>query len=127
MSEKLKILYVDDETINLTIFELSLKGVFNIATADSGQKGLDILAEDDDISLVVSDLRMPIMDGLAFITEANERHPDKIFYLLTGYELSQEIQEALDSGLIKKYFSKPIKMQDLSKAIDHDLEGNKKV
>ncbi|HCX99748.1 MAG TPA: two-component system response regulator, partial [Bacteroidales bacterium] len=66
MSKKISVLYVDDEPINLRLFELNFKNAFNVTTALSGFDGLEILKNNPDIPVVVSDMRMPKMDGIEF-------------------------------------------------------------
>lgn len=123
MRDKHKILYVDDEVINLQIFELTFKNNYNILTAQSGQKGLEIIAKENDIKVVISDMRMPVMNGLEFIKSAKEIHPSVKFYILTGYDINEEIQEALDDGLILKYFKKPFNMDEIVSTINNSLEA----
>jgi response regulator RpfG family c-di-GMP phosphodiesterase len=110
---KSKVLYVDDEEINLVIFDMNLKDKYNIVTADSGQKGLEILSKDNDIAVVISDMRMPVMDGMEFIKQAKSKFDDIIFYIFTAFEVNNEIQAAIDNGIIKKYFQKPFNKQEI--------------
>ena len=67
MNDKPKILYVDDEELNITVFRLTFSKVFEVLTADSGDKGMEIFSSDPDIKFVISDMRMPAMNGLEFI------------------------------------------------------------
>lgn len=113
MEKKVKILYVDDEPVNLMLFEINFSNDYTILTAESGFSGLEILAQNLDTLIIVSDMKMPRMNGIEFIKIAKEKYPDKKFYILTGYEITSEIQEALDSGLILKYFSKPFNIKEI--------------
>lgn len=117
MEHKKKILYVDDEFVNLRIFEINLSKKYEVLTAESGMAGLDLLTRNPDIIAVVSDLRMPVMDGLAFIKTAKQLHPDLVYYLLTGFEMQKDIAEAIESKLIQKYFKKPVDMVAIDTAI----------
>ena len=117
METKKKILYVDDEFVNLRIFEINLNKKYEVLTAETGMTGLEILAKNPDIIAVVSDMRMPVMDGLAFIKTAKELYPDKVYYLLTGFELQGDIEEAIQSKLIQEYFKKPVDMMAIHTAI----------
>ena len=107
------ILYVDDELMNLKAFAINLDRSYHIIMAEDGVRGLEMLEMNRHISIVVSDMRMPKMDGLEFIRRARALFPDKSYYLLTGYGLNEEIQSALDQGLIKKYFSKPFCLREI--------------
>jgi two-component system, response regulator, stage 0 sporulation protein F len=103
----MKILYVDDEPINLKLFEMTYNKVFKVLTAMSGIEGLKILDENKDIRAVISDFRMPKMNGLQFIQEAYKKYNKISYFILSGYEQSEEIREAISNNLIKKYFMKP--------------------
>ncbi len=115
---KAKILYVDDEEINLMIFEINLKTKYNVVTALSGRLGLEVLSQTPDIAVVVSDMRMPVMDGLEFIKKAKELYANITFYILTGFDINEEIQKALNQGLIQKYFQKPFNMKEIDEEIE---------
>jgi len=117
MREKIKILYVDDEPINLMLFEHTFQAKYETKIASSGWDGLEELHNDSGIKIVISDMRMPGMNGLEFITQAKEMYPHILFYILTGYDISEEIAAALKDGLIHKYFQKPFKMVEIDKAI----------
>ena len=114
---KRKILYVDDEEINLMIFKINLKDQYEILTADSGMQALQILDSDPEIKVVISDMRMPAMDGLEFITKAKEHRPELKYYMLTGFGLTPEIENALNTGLIIKNFSKPCDQREIDAEI----------
>jgi YesN/AraC family two-component response regulator len=80
-------------------------------------KGLEILNEIPEIKVVISDMKMPSMNGIEFIKKAKESHPNIKFYILTGFEITEEIQAAINSKLIIKYYMKPFSMNDLDTAI----------
>jgi response regulator RpfG family c-di-GMP phosphodiesterase len=122
MSNKITVLYVDDEPINLKIFELSFKNRFIVYTAISGLEGMDILKSNPDISVVVSDMRMPKMDGLEFIAIAKKEFPNIIFFILTGYDITEQISDALNNRLINKYFRKPFNFKEIESSIVEALD-----
>lgn len=119
-----QVLYVDDERLNLMLFEAHLDKRYKVLTADSGEDGLAILKENSGIRVVVSDMKMPQMNGIEFIKLALEIAPDTSFYILTGFEITKEIQRALDEGLIRKYFKKPFNIKEISAEIDKGLGIN---
>ncbi len=121
--EKTKILYVDDEAINLMLFKINLQKKYEVLTAENGMNGLEVLSVDKDISIVFSDMRMPEMNGIEFISKAKELYPEINFYILTGFEITSEISKALDNGLIDKYFQKPFNMNLISLEIENILSG----
>ncbi len=114
---KAKILYVDDEPINLQIFKLNFSRKYNVFTANNGFEGLDLLSKELDILVIISDMMMPGMNGLEFIKKAKAIYPDKRFCILTGFEITKEIQDAINTGLIIKYFSKPFDVKEIDETI----------
>ncbi len=116
--DKTTILYVDDEEINLKIFQVNLARRYNVVTAIDAEEGLALLDSNKDIALVLSDLQMPKVDGLEFIGQAKLKHPEKKYYLLTGYEIGERIQAALDSELIINSFGKPLDFNKIEEEFD---------
>lgn len=115
---KTKVLYVDDEPINLQLFKINFTEKFDVYIATDGFEGLEILDKELGIMVIICDMKMPEMDGIEFVKQAKEIFPDKKYYILTGYEITSEIQEALDTGLILKYFSKPFNIKEIEHSID---------
>jgi response regulator RpfG family c-di-GMP phosphodiesterase len=118
MNDKLTILYVDDELLNLQLFAINFKTKYNVVTAESGQQGIDILKSNPEIKFVISDMKMPGMNGVQFIKLAKKEFSSILFYILTGYEITEEIADALNDKLILKYFRKPFNMKDIAAAIE---------
>jgi response regulator RpfG family c-di-GMP phosphodiesterase len=112
---------VDDEDTNLILFEANLETKYDIITAGSGKQGLEVLSNSKEVKVVFSDMKMPHMNGIEFIKQAKKIAPSVRFYILTGFEITNEIQEALNNGLIKKYFRKPFNMNEISIEIDRVL------
>ncbi len=115
------ILYVDDEPINLLLFQKMFSKKYAVIAAESGLEGLEILKDKPDLAVVISDMKMPQMNGIEFISKARSLYPEIHYYILTGYEVTPQIQEALDTGLILKYFRKPFKLNDIVNAIQANL------
>ena len=113
------ILLVDDETaITKALKRLFRKGGYKILTAASGQEGLDILhtlknGAEDPASLIISDQRMPGMNGAAFLAKSKEIFPDAIRFLLTGYSNMDAIVDAVNKGEIHRYLTKPWNDDDI--------------
>lgn len=121
MEGKLKVLYIDDEPINLMLFENLFKRKYIIKSAESGFEALEILQDNDDIRVVISDMNMPGMTGLEFIKKAKAIYPGISFYILTGYDITKEIIEAINEGLIDRYFKKPFNMKEIDSSINESL------
>ena len=115
------ILYVDDEPINLMLFERMFNKKYKVLTAESGFIGLEVLKDNPNLEVVISDMKMPLMNGLEFINKAKTLYPEIYYFILTGYEITIQIQESLNSGLIRKYFRKPFNMTEIEKTIEENL------
>lgn len=110
MEEKTKqsILYVDDEEVNLFLFQKRFEDSMDIFTAESGEEGLVTLKKNSEkIKAVITDMRMPGMTGLEFVDQAKKEFTDIPFYILTGYESSPELEDAITNKLIEDLFRKP--------------------
>jgi two-component system, response regulator, stage 0 sporulation protein F len=121
MTDKITLLYVDDEPINLILFEVNFKKKYNVFTAASGYEGLTCLKSNPSIMVVVSDLKMPGMNGLEFVKHAKRDFPNIIFFILTGYGLTEEISAAIEEKMINKYFSKPFNINEMANSIDESV------
>ncbi|TGM82375.1 response regulator [Leptospira mtsangambouensis] len=111
---KRKLLYVDDEILNLYLFRDYFKNEFDVIVAKSGKEAMDELNENLDVQFVISDMRMPEMNGLEFITEAKTLRPNITYCILTGYDLTPEIQTAIVEKKVARYFSKPFDPAEIS-------------
>jgi two-component system, response regulator, stage 0 sporulation protein F len=118
MISKFKILYVDDEPINLMLFDEIFNEKFDVILANSGFKGLEALKLDNEIKIVISDMKMPELNGLEFIKLARNSYLQPAYFILSGYNLTEEITHALESGIILKYFLKPLNINEIEKAIE---------
>ena len=107
MNDKPKILYVDDEELNITVFRLTFSKVFEVLTANSGEKGIEVFTSHPDIKFVISDMRMPTMNGLEFIREIRNVCAHIPCIILSCYQGNPEILKALDKGEIVDYLLKP--------------------
>lgn len=109
----INVLYVDDEPINLELFKIVFRKHFNVLVADSGFEGLKILETNSDIDVVISDMKMPLMSGLEFIKTAHQINSTILFYLLSGYTITEEIEQAINKGLVKGYIQKPFEKSSI--------------
>lgn len=117
-----KILYVDDEVINLELLQLTFMNDFQVITAKSAREGLGELDHDPDIRVVISDLKMPEMNGLDFIKVVKKQDPGKICMLLTGFMESDVMLEGFNKELIFRYLMKPWEKDQLKETILEALE-----
>ena len=126
MSLKYKhtIAVVDDETsITKSLQRLFRKDGYQILTASNGHEGLEILKKmEKPVSLIISDQRMPGMNGAEFLEKANDIFPDAIRFLLTGYSDMDAIVDAVNKGEIHRYLTKPWNDDDLILQVRQSLE-----
>jgi len=116
------LLLVDDETSILSSLRRLLRPAgYKILTAESGRAGLEIL-EHEAIDLVISDMRMPEMDGAQFLEQVRGRWPEVTRLLLTGYADVTSTIEAINRGEIYRYISKPWDDNELTLIIRDALE-----
>ena len=114
---KRTILCVDDEQdVVDTLFDTFME-IYNVKTAISGEEALKIFDEED-ISLVISDQRMPEMEGTELLAKINEKKPICKKVLLTGYADINAAIDAINLGSVDRYFSKPWDDEELTKAVE---------
>jgi len=116
------LLFVDDEANILSALKRLFRASgFTLLTAESGAAGLEILSAED-VDLVISDMRMPVMSGAQFLSQVKEKYPDTIRILLTGYSEVDAAISAINDGGIYRYLQKPWDEQDLLLTVQHALE-----
>jgi response regulator RpfG family c-di-GMP phosphodiesterase len=118
------LLLVDDEkSITKALNRLFRKEGYRIMTAQSGPEGLEKLQQNDGpVSMIISDQRMPEMNGAAFLEKAKSIYPDAIRYLLTGYSDLEAVVDAVNRGEIHRYLTKPWNDEDLVLQVKQSLE-----
>ena len=117
------ILCVDDEANVLkSLKRLFLDEDYEILTAESGQEGLDLLEQHQPVQVVISDYRMPEMDGVAFFKQVHERWPDTVRIVLSGYADTAAVVAAINEGQIYKFIPKPWNDDELKVAIAKAVE-----
>lgn len=116
------LLFVDDEPNILSSLRRLFRPLgYTIYTAESGAAGLQLL-EQETVDLVVSDMRMPEMDGARFLEQVRSRWPDTVRLLLTGYSDVASILAAINRGEIYRYVTKPWDDNDILLLVKHALE-----
>lgn len=106
-NNKPKILVVDDEPDNLDLLYRTFYREFQVLRAENGPAALDILANEGDVAVIISDQRMPYMSGTEFLSLTATQYPDIIRIILTGYTDVEDLVEAINAGKVFKYVTKP--------------------
>ncbi|MBD3225564.1 MAG: response regulator [Caldithrix sp.] len=117
MDKQESLLAVDDQTQILNTLSRMFKTRYQVFTASSGEKGLQILKEHN-IAVIISDQRMPEMDGVTFLSKAMEIQPKAIRLLITGYSDIDATIEAVNQAKIFQYIAKPFEPDELIQIID---------
>lgn len=116
------LLCVDDEAnIVSALKRLFRPHGYRVLTAQSGADGLCILAQEP-VDLVISDMRMPEMDGAQFLEQVRARWPECVRILLTGYADVDSTVAAINKGEIYRYLSKPWNDQEVLLLVRHAIE-----
>jgi response regulator RpfG family c-di-GMP phosphodiesterase len=116
-----KIMIVDDEPANLRTLERLFRPVYQVVTAPSGAEALTLL-DQHDIALLISDQRMPAMTGIELMMKTVAVRPQMVKILLTGYTDVGALIEAINSGLVYRYLTKPWNNDDLRTTVSRALE-----
>lgn len=120
-----KILCVDDEANILQAYQRSLRKEFEIETATSGEQALSMVEQNGPYSVIVSDMNMPNMDGIQFLSRVRERTPETVRIMLTGNADQQTAMEAVNEGHIFRFLTKPCPPETLSKSLRAGLEQHR--
>jgi response regulator RpfG family c-di-GMP phosphodiesterase len=120
-SDKITVLYVDDEENNLFSFKATFRIKYNVITALSGDAALEVLATRK-VHIIITDQRMPEMTGVEFLEKVLEKYPDPMRILLTGYADMTAVVDAVNKGKIFHYLTKPWIEQELDQAISRAYE-----
>ena len=119
---EISLLLVDDEANILSALKRLFRPLgYRTLTAESGKEGLSVL-EREKVDLVISDMRMPEMNGAQFLEQVRLKHPDTVRILLTGYADIGSTIDAINKGQIYRYISKPWEDNDIVLAVKHALE-----
>lgn len=123
-----KIMVVDDEPANLRLLERLFRRDYSVITAESGEEALRLISQCD-VTLLITDQRMPGMTGVELLKHTAAIRPHMVRIILTGYTDVETLVEAINTGLVYKYVTKPWNNDELkmtvSRALEH-YETNKK-
>jgi two-component system NtrC family sensor kinase len=123
MNKQVKILCVDDEkNVLRALRRLFLDDDYEIFYAVSAEEGLEILRANEEIQIVISDYRMPGMNGVDFLRKVYRNWPDTVRMVLSGYADTAAVVEAINDGQIFKFIAKPWDEEELRTTIRMGLE-----
>lgn len=122
VNKKPKILVVDDEPDNLDLLYRTFYREYKVLRATSGPAALELLAKEGDVSVIISDQRMPMMSGTEFLSLTATQYPDIIRIILTGYTDVEDLVEAINAGKVFKYVTKPWEAEELKAVVRQALD-----
>jgi response regulator RpfG family c-di-GMP phosphodiesterase len=117
-----KILFVDDDPNILSGFKRILGTDYEISVAVGGEEGLARLNEQGPFAVVVSDMRMPKMDGVTFLRKVKQLSPQSVRIILTGFADIDAAMDAVNQGNIFRFLTKPCGAEVLKMALDTGVE-----
>ena len=117
MAEQAKrILVVDDEeNARIALSKILTREGYDVVSAANGYEALNYL-RGKDVDLIITDINMPEMNGMAFLRELNKVHPASNVIMITAYGEVESYIEAMDLGVFE-YINKPVKIDELKKII----------
>jgi len=116
------VLYVDDERDNLRIFELTFRRDFTVLTASSAQEGLELLSQHP-VAVVLSDQKMPGIEGVEFLRRVRELDSRAVRILVTAYGDARILSDAINDGNIYRYVAKPWEPDDMRLTVQRAIEA----
>ncbi|MFM7371439.1 MAG: response regulator, partial [Sphaerospermopsis kisseleviana] len=116
--KKLKLMVVDDEPDNLDLLYRTFWRDFKVYKAINAHDALAILDQVGEMAIIISDQRMPDINGTEFFSRTVERFPDTIRILLTGFTDVEDLVDAINSGQVFKYITKPWKPEQLKTLVE---------
>lgn len=120
---KAVILYLDDEQENLNSFKAAFRRYFKIYTAINAEEAEKILKKHgSEISIALSDQRMPKVNGIEFFERIKEKYPEMIRILVTGYSDINVVIDAINKSQVYKYIQKPWDVNYMRKIIEQAFE-----
>lgn len=121
-ANKHKILVVDDEPDNLDLLYRTFYREFEVLRAESGHEALNVLAQEGEVAVIISDQRMPSMSGTEFLSLTATQYPDTIRIILTGYTDVGDLVEAINAGKVFKYVTKPWDDEELKAVVRQGVD-----
>ena len=116
-NDKPKILFVDDDPLALEGLSRSVYREFKADLAEGPEAGLEKIKNDGPYVVVISDMRMPVMDGAEFLSRVRNIAPDSIRVMLTGCADTEAAMRAVNEGRIFRFLNKPVTGEDLAQTL----------
>ena len=122
MEQPQRILYIDDEEINLINFKHTFEDEYEILTATTGEYALKLLKQVGEVALVITDQRMPGMTGFEVLQNVCEQFPDSVRMVITAYSDVDYLVNAINRGQVYRYLFKPWNELELRTSVKQAVE-----
>jgi CheY-like chemotaxis protein len=122
---KAKMLVVDDEPDNLDLLYRTFRRDYQVLKAESGTRALELLREEGEVAVIISDQRMPEMKGTEFLSRTVPDFPNTVRIILTGFTDIEDLVDAINSGQVYKYITKPWDPNELKNVVHRAAETYK--
>lgn len=120
-----RVLFVDDEPNVLEGIQRTLRKQVDLQTASSGEQALRLMREAGPFAVVVSDMRMPAMNGAQFLAKAREQDPDTVRMILSGQADFEATIAAVNEGHVYRFLTKPCPSERLLAAVEDGLNQHR--
>ncbi len=117
-----RVLFVDDDLDILSAFRRNLRKNFLVKTADNAEAAIDQIKENPPFACIVSDYRMPGMDGVDFLTLVKKLSPDSVRIMITGFADLETAIAAVNRGNIYRFLTKPVPTPDVVRTLTDAVE-----
>ncbi|MBF2077647.1 MAG: response regulator [Synechococcales cyanobacterium T60_A2020_003] len=117
-ASKPKMLVVDDEPDNLDLLYRTFRRDFRVLKAENGMSALNVLEQEGEVAVIISDQRMPEMKGTEFLSRTVPQYPYTMRIILTGFTDVEDLVEAINSGQVYKYITKPWDREEMQQVVD---------
>ncbi len=120
-----RILLVDDDYDILSGYQRNLRKHFQITVASSGEDALEIIASGEQFAVILTDFKMPGINGIELLAASKLYLPDTVRMLITGYAELQTAIEAVNQGSVFRFLTKPVAVNNLLKTLNDAVEQYK--
>lgn len=119
-----RVLIVDDDPVVLGVYERALRGMAEVTVADNPRTAFASLftADSEEFAVVVSDMQMPILNGLQLLIEVGRRCPDTVRIMITSADDQKTAVDAVNSGQVFRFLPKPCRTEILKAAVAAGIE-----
>ncbi|MEM6254033.1 MAG: response regulator [Cyanobacteria bacterium P01_D01_bin.156] len=125
--QKPRLLVVDDEPDNLDLLYRTFRREYQVLRAESGKQALEVLENNGEVAVIISDQRMPEMNGTEFLSKTVPDFPDTVRIILTGFTDVEDLVQAINNGQVYRYITKPWEPEMLKQLVDQAADTYKEI